>query len=231
VNTLRTLTVWIARNAALLTAVSSMVIAGLSLKYTIDAQRRDFEYRELSIQPRLVLGGNADAFALSVKNVGVGAALIWRIEVVVNGNCQTTDGKSQVDWATTYRQFVQQQIQKLYTEPFIGTPNRKKGASSVLAHSDILYVGDVIPAGKKPSLIEMDDTQSKFLQQIDRGLLANIQTKFMDAAYAAPIRITICSLSGRSCNVVGVAEQCGRTVKFPRRARPIRPDNEFETED
>jgi hypothetical protein len=53
------------------TAISSMIIAALSLRYAVEAQRRDFEYRELSIQPRVILGGDADAFALSIENVGV----------------------------------------------------------------------------------------------------------------------------------------------------------------
>lgn len=226
--TLRKALDWIAHNAALLTAISSMIIAALSLRYAVEAQRRDFEYRELSIQPRVILGGDAGAFALSIENVGLGPALIWRIEAVVNGVCETTDGKSQADWGDIFDKFGQEQQQKMYTEPFSGTPVVKKGKTSALETVIALYAGDVVPAGKKRTLIEMDPAQSKSLQEIDRGVLATIQTKFMAAAYAAPIRITACSLSGRACNSVGDADQCGKEIKFPRRARPIRPENEFE---
>jgi hypothetical protein len=138
------------------------------------------------------------------------------------------DGKSQADWGDIFYKFGREQQQKMYTEPFSGTPIIKKGKTSVLETVNILYAGDVVPAGKKRTLIEMDQAQSKFLQEIERGVLVSIQTKFMAAAYAAPIRITICSLSGRACNSVGDADQCGKTLRLPRRARPIRPENEFE---
>ena len=219
---------WIAHNAALLTAISSIIIAALSLRYAIEAQQRDYEYKELSIQPRLILGGDADAFALSIENDGLGPALIWRIEVVVNGVCETTDGKSQADWGDIFYKFGQEQQKKMYTEPFAGTPVVKKGKTSALEIVNTLYPGDVVPVGKKRTLVTMDQTQSKFLQEIDRTLLTKIQTKFMAAAYAAPIRITVCSLSGRSCGPVGNADQCGKVIKLPRHARPIRPEGEFE---
>ena len=59
--------------ASLAVAVSSLFVAIISLRYSVNAQKEDAAYKELSIRPRLQIAAAGD-FSVLLENVGLGPA-------------------------------------------------------------------------------------------------------------------------------------------------------------
>jgi hypothetical protein len=71
-----------------------MFIAALSLYHTVDAQRRDLEYKEISIQPRPSLLPVFADMSLSIKNLGLGPAVIQQIDFEQDGQTRANGRRS-----------------------------------------------------------------------------------------------------------------------------------------
>jgi hypothetical protein len=200
--------VWIGQNAALLTAISSMLIAAASLYYAVDAQRTDRAYKEVAIQPRLWLGGDWDDLSLTFINRGLGPAIIDSIVLKVGDKCKSTDDFEPDEWAEVFTAFANEIIDGLYTKTLPPMPWVKGGKRNYDVQTDILRVGDSVRPGDKKFIIRLDPGTLKELTQIDSTELLRAKQKFAIAAFNVPIRIVACSATGRTCGVIGRAAGC-----------------------
>jgi hypothetical protein len=200
--------VWISQNAALLTAISSMLIAAASLYYTIDAQRTDREYKEVAIQPRLWLGGDWEDLSLTFMNTGLGPAIIDSIVLKVGDKCKSTDDFEPDEWAEVFTTFATENIDGLFAKTLPPMPWVKGGKRKYDTQTDILRVGDTVRPGDKTFIIRLDPGTLKELVQIDSTELLGAKQKFATAAFSIPIRIAACSATGRTCAVIGRAAGC-----------------------
>ena len=202
--------VWIGRNAAIFTAISSILIAAASLYYTIDAQRTDREYKEVAIQPRLWLGGEPENFGLTLKNTGLGPAIVGTIVIRVGGQCKSSDDYAPDEWINIFSSFVTELVDPLYTKTLPKLPAPKGQAAKFNVQSNILTVGDSLRPGDKYPIIYLDRDTMDGLSQVDSTERVQAEHKFAAAAYDVPMRILLCSATGRTCRVIGKTKDCPR---------------------
>jgi hypothetical protein len=185
-----------------------MVIAALSLYFTISAQRTDLQYKEVSIQPRVTLNGSNEDFSFNLRNVGLGPGVVSKITIKSGGKCISSDGKTFAEWNEIYVEFVKELLPIIYDKSLPAMPWTKNGKKKYDIQSDVLVVGDVIPVGEARSLIRLDPGTMRELLQVESTELVVAKQLFANNAYDAPIKIRICSATGRTCGVVGEAAEC-----------------------
>jgi hypothetical protein len=78
---------WAKEHGSLVVSASSLFIASLSLYFTIQAQKTDINYKELSIRPKLQWRSSATDFSINLDNVGLGPATIETFGMRVEGKC------------------------------------------------------------------------------------------------------------------------------------------------
>src|ERR1035437_3828065 len=77
----------VTRNASSILAISSLLIAGMSLYLTIQAQDDDRTYKELLIKPSLALRAHTVDWSVAIANDGLGPAQIKDIIYQFGGDC------------------------------------------------------------------------------------------------------------------------------------------------
>jgi hypothetical protein len=211
--------VWMGRNAALLTAASSMLIAAASLYYAVDAQRTDREYKEVAIQPRMWLGGDWEDLSLTYINTGLGPAIIDSVVLKVGDKCKSTNDFEPDEWAEVFTDFVNENLDELYSKTLPPMPWVRGGKQKYNVQINVLRVGDSVRPGDKKFIIRLDPGTLKELVKIDSTELLGARQKFSAAAFKLPIRIVACSATGRTCGVIGRAAACpGFGAEFEKRS-------------
>lgn len=214
-SSLRRLPSAIAENAAIITAVSSMVIASLSLYFTVNAQRTDLEYKEISIQPRLAMMGLSENMSLSIRNVGLGPAIVKQIDMLVAGKCVTSYGKSQEEWATLHTKFGYEILPELYSKTLPPMPWKKGGKTRYNVEFNLINPGDAVRAGEDVYFVKLDEGTLKELSQVDIDDFAKAKSAFYVAAVAVPLRVEYCSATERMCGLIGPRmPQCGNVKGY-----------------
>jgi hypothetical protein len=72
---------------SLAVSVLSLAVAVGSLAFTVNAQKVDRDYKELSIRPRLQWSTNGVDLSVNLDNVGLGPAMIKSFGMRVDGKC------------------------------------------------------------------------------------------------------------------------------------------------
>ena len=193
-------------NASTIIAVSSMLIAGMSLYFTINAQRLDLEYKEVSIQPRVSLNGVGESLSMVLRNVGLGPAVITDVVLKVAGKCVRARTSSDAEWIKAFQDFTQAIIPDVFTKAL--SPAAWKSKKGFDVESDTIYIEDTIRPGDDRWLVRLDPGSMKEVAQIDRSEFAATKIKFAKSVYDAPIKIRYCSATGRTCGEVGEAGGC-----------------------
>ncbi len=73
---------FVSRNASTIIALSSLFIAALALWYTVQAKKRDTEYKELSIRPWINIFAS-----VQISNEGLGPAVLKQFFFLIGGDC------------------------------------------------------------------------------------------------------------------------------------------------
>jgi len=110
------------RNIATIVSISSIVIAFQSLRYSIESQERDAEYKEISIQPRPTLMPLSEDMSLSVRNLGLGPAVVKQIFFEQDGRCISSYEKSTSEWENLYRPFLMKIAADVYSKSLPSMP-------------------------------------------------------------------------------------------------------------
>lgn len=185
-----------------------MFIAGLSLYYAVDAQKRDLEYKEISIQPRTSLLPLFEGLSLTLRNLGLGPAVIKQIDFEQNGKCVSSYDKELGEWQKIYGDFLKAVAAEVYTKSLPPMPWIKGGKPQFDYEVDTLQFNDTIRASEDRWLFHLaPGTLKEFLAANSAEQVAT-SDRFARLAYAVPIIITACSATGRTCMSVGEAKAC-----------------------
>jgi hypothetical protein len=186
-------------SASIWISVSSLFVACLSLWFSIDAQRSDREYKEISIRPSLILDAAEENYSVKVKNNGLGPAVIKRIGYKFTGDCVEFDEANADGWVTPTRQpfgtyFLEGLIKAMrefgfeYPEPF-----------KYQVH--LPSPGLLISTGSEYAIFTLEPSEGEKLRNRlrDRGLVTQIQEKFFSLAREIPLFMDYCSATGKFC--------------------------------
>lgn len=199
---------WIGSKAAIIVAMSSMFIAALSLMFTIEAQKTDKEYKEVAIQPRIMLNAQNDDFAWTMRNVGLGPGVVAEIRMKVGGKCISSNDVNAEEWKAKFQQLVDEMQVDVFSKSFPPMPWVKGGKSNFNTEADMLLEEDVIPAGETRVLMRLDAASLKELKQVKGDEFFIAKQKFAEKAFAVPFAVELCSATGRTCGIVGDAKEC-----------------------
>jgi hypothetical protein len=197
-----------AKSAPTIVAMSSMFIAALSLYHTVDAQRRDLEYKEISIQPRPSLLPVFADMSLSIKNLGLGPAVIQQIDFEQDGQCVSSAGKDASEWQKIYAAFLNATAVTVYSRSLSLVPKTPGDKKKFDFELDALQVNDTIRAGEDRYLFRLAPGTLKLFRGADTSVQVAAADKFSQNAYTVPIIIHACSATGRTCMFVGEAAAC-----------------------
>ncbi len=198
----------VGRQASIIIAISSMLIAGFALYFTVQAQRADLEYKEISIQPRPSLGPYFEGMSLSVKNLGLGPAIVRQIDFERDGKCISSYGMKPGEWQSTYAEFLKAQAIDVFAKSLPPMPWIKGGKRKFNVEVDTLQYDDTVRANEDRYLFRLDPGTFKELVQADPDEQVLAKAKFAANAYRVPIIITFCSATDRTCMSVGEAQAC-----------------------
>ena len=203
---------WLSRNGSLvvscmslLVAASSVCVAVMSLWYTIDAQRSDQYYREISIQPSLGFHFSTGTYSISLDNKGLGPAKIARI-ITNFGECLDSKVVSAAEWDNSRIRVALALHQDLTDKVLTEAVWRINRARAPDLQVTIPVEEQMIIPGQKLDLIAMMPEQiAPFNEEISRSdpqLKAKMTFIFADWARSVPIAVRSCSASGKFCRMV-----------------------------
>lgn len=208
----------LAKNSSNIVALCSLGIAILSLLYAVQAQRDDFEYRELSIRPQLLTDSDPLKFTLTIKNVGTGAAQLTRLVEQLGNKCVNSQVSTADGWDKIIDE-ADQQIAAYIAKAFTPMTDRKltpPNASIV----DFPKIGTFVEPNKEYLLFESDPTEIKAaieaMNSTDKSIRYAVQGMFSNIAVIIPFAYKYCSLSGQFCAVAGPtdfkSDQCLQAI-------------------
>lgn len=204
--------------ASLAVAVSSLFVAIISLRYSVNAQKEDAAYKELSIRPRLQVAAAGD-FSVLLENVGLGPAEIRRIVFFDNNHCFDTD--SVHDWNQGHK-FFDDFTNAVINYILVGMPaiTDKKSAAIPIPKVSVPTTGVILKADETLPLVSFDPQEmtaylAALTRLTDKSAPDVVEKQFMHKGITTPIYIRYCSLSGRFCDDAGPQEvaDCSQTKK------------------
>jgi hypothetical protein len=195
--------------ASIVVAASSLFVAIISLRYSVEAQKEDAEYKELSIRPRLQVGAGSN-FSVLLENVGLGPAQFQRIIFSDGDHCLDTDAVH--DWPQADK-FFDEFSNAIMNYVLVGMPASvdKKPLPIPKPKGFVPSTGIILKAGESLPLFsfdpnEMDAYVAALTKLTDKSAPDIIEKQFMHKGIKIPIYIRYCSLSGRFCDASGPQE-------------------------
>ncbi|WP_234682992.1 hypothetical protein [Bradyrhizobium monzae] len=195
-------------NVSVIVSISSMLIALTSLTYTISAQNADLQYKEIAIQPRPDISPLWEDVSLSVKNLGLGPAVVEEIVFLKDGKCVSSNGKTVAKWNEEYAEFLKETGSKVFSSSLPPMPWTKAGQKAYDVEVDLLQENDTVRPNENRYLFRLDEGTRKQLQALDGSVQAAVKQKFARDAYAVPLLLVLCSATNRTCMSVGHAGKC-----------------------
>lgn len=191
---------FIGGNGSSIIALSSMLIALVSLVVAIQSQGRDREYKELAIRPHVAVGAHVSDFSFGYTNAGYGHAFIDRISFGYDGKCYSSDRLSEDAFDEAYSKFIEQAANDLYISGAPSDMDRKIKSFNVTL--DPLLVGGTIRAGEKYSMFYFEPDTLKALLAVNSEILTRYRNAFAKAASKLPLSVRYCSATGLYCEDV-----------------------------
>lgn len=195
-------------NAATVVALSSMLIALASLAVTIDTQREDRRYKELSIRPHVGVGAHVSDFNFAYTNAGYGHAFLARIKFGYGGKCYSSDTSPPDIFEENINRFYDKAANDLYLATVPVDMDRKQKDFNVTTSP--LIIGETIRAGDKHSIFYFEPDTLKAVLLAKPNVLAQYRNAFARASSQLPILVTYCSATGQYCEDVPTADETCR---------------------
>jgi hypothetical protein len=186
--------------ASLVVAATSLFVAVLSLRYSVDAQKADAFYKELSIKPTLQLAATS-LYQIKFDNVGLGPAEIRRVVFSDGTHCLDTD--SVRDWTAAHA-FFDEFTNAIQNYIVVSRPILDKRSARVPVPSvSVPSPGVTIKASDTLSVLSFNpnemDAYIAYLVKIKSDARTIIEHYMMHRGLTIPLYIYYCSLSGRYC--------------------------------
>lgn len=180
-------------------ALCSLLVALLSLVYSVEAQRDERRHKMLALRPHLQL--QVSDLKVQVRNLGPGTALVRDFFMIHDVTCFRTAGI----------RFDSLEAQKLLAEKvheiletFAADPPNNHVAPQLRLEVNVLQLGELITAGEVRDLIAFPEG----FKEVALPLLKNPQwdefkRDMTIALWKLPLGIRFCSIIGQDCTDTG----------------------------
>jgi hypothetical protein len=188
-----------------LISICSLFVACLSLWFSIDAQRSDREYKEISIRPSLSFDVSDEYYSVLIKNSGLGPALIKRVGHKFTNSCVEFNEADPDSWERSILTTMQQHFAPYFIEGLLKAM-RQFGfeyPEPFKARMHLPSPGTMISTGAEATFFRIEPVEAEKLRSRlrERGLLWQIQEKFAYLARETPIFMEYCSATGKFCTM------------------------------
>jgi hypothetical protein len=197
------------------TAISivALCLSGAAYWNTIVTQREDREYRELSIRPSLAHLPEATNYTVTIKNRGLGPAVIKRITGFAAGQCIELDPKHKTDatWRFQTEHLIPFFLDRLgFALTFAGI----KLDFRIRTRFQMPSVGATIPKDDELIIFAFDEEDTAMLKKLVREHRAEteISSAFILASRAIPLAMEYCSVTGKYCYNEDTKGSCLRRI-------------------
>lgn len=192
---------FVAANAAVIIALSSLFVAGLSLYFAIEAQRIDLAYKELSIRPILSIEANVSDFDIQLRNAGYGHAVISRVVFGLDGRCFDSDIDDNASYDLAYEKFQAWMLSDVFGSSFSQETKKPINADALITVRPIDR-GAVIRAGETFRMFYLEPGTLKVLNTMEPEPLTKARNAFSLAVSQLPFRLDYCSATGEFCGYI-----------------------------
>jgi hypothetical protein len=173
----------------------------LSLYFTIEAQKLDRQYREVSIQPRVGLLGEVDDFSIVLANEGLGPAFIQRVTLGVAGKCYSSEVSTRADFSQAVDQFNIQVREEVYDKALPKISDKKKPLDVQMTMTPF-HDGLTIRAGNKIAIFKLHNAVLKEIEKLDYRTITTAKIDFAKAVSQLSLAIEYCSATGLFCETI-----------------------------
>lgn len=192
---------FVAKNVAVIVALSSLFVAGLSLYFTIQAQDADIAYKELAIRPTVGIGADVSNFMIYLTNAGYGHAIVHRVSFGLDGKCYSSDTTDETAYEEAYSRFQSFILNEVYQKSYPATDIKSLRDVFVTGGGHIDN-GTVVRAGERFQMFYLEPAALALLTKLDLKTLTVIRNNFSRAVSTMPLRIEYCSATGRYCEII-----------------------------
>jgi hypothetical protein len=206
VNYLKRVLGFVAKNVAVIVALSSLFVACLSLYFTIQAQKADMTYKELAIRPAVGIGADVSNFTIYLTNSGYGHAIVHRVAFGVEGKCYSSDMPDETAYEDAYSRFEFYILNEVYQKSYPAT-DIKSLRDVFVTTGGHLDNGSVIRADEKFQMFYLEPAALALLTKLDLKTLTGIRNNFSRAVSTMPLRIEYCSATGQYCEIIDTKNQ------------------------
>jgi hypothetical protein len=201
--------VWFKDHGSLVVSLSvsllSLVVAGLSVIYTINAQKIEREYKEFMIEPNLHYYIDNRDFSIVIENRGLGPALLTRVAVELDGECHVstlathTSREADQEWNSLANKFSQTFVASLVDKTF--TPD--KGILEVDSFTEWPSAGDIVGVNSKVYLLRFPpESLARISAEVDKLDVVHRterRNQYLKMATNLPFHIDYCSMTQKFC--------------------------------
>jgi hypothetical protein len=208
---------FVARNSNSILAISSLLIAGMSLYLTIQAQDDDRTYKELLIRPSLALRAHTVDWSIAIANDGLGPAQIKDIIYQIGGDCiSMIDPDGELSRTNYYK--VENALRTRFITDIFSFQIPSTSPAALTTRGQVLLPGTIIAVGKEIVLFRIDDTSLETLKSklnaLEMNFHQSLLEKFSALALTLPISIKFCSMSEKYCKIVEPEGDNGKHCRF-----------------
>lgn len=208
---------FVAQNVSSILAISSLLIAGMSLYLTIQAQDDDRTYKELLIKPSLALRAHTADWSVAIANDGLGPAEIKDIIYQFGDECiSILDAEGKISRTNYYK--VQNALTSRFVNDIFSFQIPNTSPTALTTRGQILLPETIIGVGKEIVLFRIDDTSLETLKTklnaLEMNFHQSLLEKFTALALTLPISIKFCSMSEKYCKTVEPEGETGKRCKF-----------------
>lgn len=207
----------VSKHSALIVAISSLFVAGLSLYFTIEAQRGERSYKELLLKPNLQLEAETSDYSIKLVNSGLGPAEIKDAFYYLGGECITLIGADRQLNQKNYFTIIQR-INAGFVDQMRALPWRSEFKGQPVTHGAIPVQSAVIRVGAALVIFQIDPAFlhefSSELTKLGVPIRREFDNNFITNAIQLPYRVKYCSMSGKYCEVSGGGDEQAIPCKF-----------------
>jgi hypothetical protein len=209
----------IARNAATTTAVASLLlafasfcVAGLSLYFTINAQKDDRQYKELLLKPNLQVEASSHEYSVTLLNNGLGPAEVQDVLYYDGWGCIELLAQDRQSFDSRDYYKIIDALRKRFATRVASVPWK----GNKVDDNDYMRIFIPLPKGVLGvgpfTLFAIHDPEAfrSKLDALGAQTALNFNLAFVEDAFSLPFSISYCSLSGRYCKV-----SLERSADFP----------------
>jgi hypothetical protein len=197
----------ISANTATVIALCSLAIALCSLCATLLSQMADREYRELMIRPFFSFSVNTKDLSVGFRNNGLGPAVIVDTAYRDGDECLSVgDANSHKINTENVKRVASDIGDRLFTQVFtFAIPTKSPGikVERLNQYGSVLIPGSILETGRELWIFRIpDDTLNEFRQDLNTlqpSTVGSFMENFFEAAWALPISLRYCSMSGKYC--------------------------------